>query len=129
MAARKSGGGSAIETSPVLSRAVAHYQGSEVRHIDVPEWADEHGEPTRVYWRPATLGEEGQIRANYEQHGSREGLIVDTIIARALDADGGRMFTVADKPGLLKSADGQVLSAIYLAMTTGTGVQAQEKNS
>jgi len=117
-----------LKTSPVLARAVAHYEATEVRHIDVPEWPDENGAPTVIFWRAGTLAQEDVIRARFEKTGSRAGLMVDTITARALDEDGNKMFTVADKPGLMKSADGAVVSRIYLAMETGAGVEDREKN-
>ena len=45
----------------VIDRAKSHFESLGVQHIEVPEWEDEHGRATIIYWNPITLSEKKKV--------------------------------------------------------------------
>jgi hypothetical protein len=92
--------------SKILDKATAHFRNQisgEMKHIVVPEW------DTKVYYKSATnLREEGKI-LELSQQGKPVEALVESLIIRARNEDGTKMFAPADKPVLMNEVDPKVL--------------------
>lgn len=92
--------------SKILEKATAHFRnqiGGEMRVVEVPEWE------TKVYFKTATsLKEEGKI-LELSQQGKTIEALVESLIIRARNEDGSKMFTIADKPTFLNEIDPKVI--------------------
>lgn len=114
--------------SKILEKATAHFRNQisgEMKSIDVPEWE------TKIYFKGVTsLKEEGKILELSQQGKSVEAL-VESLVIRARNEDGSRMFSMADKMILLNEVDPKVLIRIVGEMN-GVGedlsLDAVEKN-
>jgi hypothetical protein len=95
--------------SKVLDKATAHFRNQisgDMRTIEVPEWE------TKIYFKSVTnLREEGKI-LELNQQGKSVEAVVESIIIRARNEDGTKMFTVADKMVMLNEVDPKVLIRI-----------------
>jgi hypothetical protein len=95
--------------SKILEKATAHFRnqiGGEMQTIAVPEW------DCKIYFKTATsLKEEGKILELSQQGKSVEAL-VESLITRARNEDGTRMFGVADKVTFMNEVDPKVLIRI-----------------
>ncbi len=82
----------------ILDTATAHFRNQisgAMQVIDVPEWE------TKVYYKSAvSLKEEGKI-LELSQQGKTVEALVESLIVRARNEDGTKMFTFADKAALL----------------------------
>ena len=45
----------------VIDIAKSHFESLGVQSIEVPEWKDEHGNPTVLYWNPINLSEKNTL--------------------------------------------------------------------
>ena len=99
--------------SKILDKATAHFRNQisgEMKSIEVPEWE------TKVYFKTVTnLREEGKI-LELSQQGKTVEALVESLIVRARNEDGTKMFTPADKPTLLNEVDPKVLIGIVGSM-------------
>ena len=101
---------------------------SQKRHIDVEEWG-ENGTPERVFYGPLLAGELNRIQRKHPtflQSASFEGM-VDLIILKAENGQGEKMFTLEDKPVLMRE-EVSVISNVAAELMSGTSVEAAEKN-
>lgn len=101
---------------------------SKKRHIDVEEWG-ENGKPERVYYGPLLAGELNRIQRKHPtflQSASFEGM-VDLIILKAENGQGEKMFTLEDKPVLMRE-EVAVISTVAAELMSGTSVETAEKN-
>jgi len=48
-----------------IDRAKSHFESLGVQHIEVPEWKDEAGNPSIIYWNPINLSEKNKLFINY----------------------------------------------------------------
>jgi hypothetical protein len=93
----------------ILDKATAHFRNQisgEMKKIHVPEW-----EADIWYKSTTTLKEEGKILALTQANKPVEAL-VESLIMRARNADGTRMFNMADKVTLLNEVDPKILIRI-----------------
>ncbi|CAB5224065.1 hypothetical protein UFOVP389_32 [uncultured Caudovirales phage] len=92
--------------SKVLDKATAHFRNQisgAMQIIDVPEWE------TKIYYKSAvSLKEEGKI-LELSQQGKTVEALVESLIVRARNEDGTKMFNFADKAALLNEVDPKVL--------------------
>ena len=101
---------------------------SKKRHIDVEEWGED-GTPERVYYGPLLAGELNRIQRKHPtflQSASFEGM-VDLIILKAENGQGEKMFTLEDKPVLMRE-EVSVISNVAAEFMSGTSVETAEKN-
>jgi len=95
--------------SKVLEKATAHFRNQisgEMKHIDVPEWS------AKIYYKSTTnLREEGKI-LELSQQGKTVEALVESLIVRARNEDGTKMFTMPDKVTLMNEVDPKVLIRI-----------------
>lgn len=94
-----------------IDKVKAHWDSiSGVQSLDVPEWQ------MTVYFSPLTMQEAQRlVKVN-----DREGPLaagVDTLIMKCLDAQGERLFTIADKPIFMRKADRRVIERIVNAIS------------
>lgn len=94
-----------------LDALVAHYDGSGLKSVDVPEVGQ------TVYFQPPTFAE-GVAIARGVREGDNIELMVRTIVRKALDKDGNRLFddSVETKAALQKKVDARILQRIVVAM-------------
>lgn len=101
---------------------------SKKRHIEVAEWG-EPDSPEKVYFGPLLAGELNRIQRkhpNFLQNASFEGM-VDLIILKAENGQGEKMFTLEDKPVLMRE-EVSVISNVAAEFMSGTSVEVAEKN-
>ena len=103
--------------SQVLQKAAAHFReqlNNPMDSVEVPEWG------TRIWYkRVTTLKEESRIMELTTQGKTVEAL-VESIILRARNEDGSRMFNTADRVTMMNEVDPKVIVRIAGAMN---GVQ------
>ncbi len=114
--------------SKVLEKATAHFRNQisgEMKSVDVPEWE------TKIYFKTVTsLKEEGKV-LELSQAGKSVEALVESLVIRARNEDGSRMFTMADKMILLNEVDPKVLIRVVSEMngvSEEVAVDAVEKN-
>jgi hypothetical protein len=93
--------------SDVLKNATAHFRNKisgDMMSISVPEWGD-----AKIWFKQtSTLKEEGKL-IELTQKGSTVEALVETLIQKARNEDGTKMFKPADKTVFLNEVDPQVL--------------------
>ncbi len=99
----------------IIDRAKSHFESLGVQSIEVPEWQDEQGNPTIIYWQPITLAEKKKL-FNKTENLNDAGLLADVVVMKALDKDGNKLFSLEDKLALNHKVDSDVLSKIAVAM-------------
>lgn len=96
---------------------------SQKRHIEVPQWG-EPGSPEKVYFGPLLAGELNRIQRkhpNFLQSASFEAM-VDLIILKAENGQGEKLFTLEDKPVLMRE-EVAVISTVAAELMAGTSVE------
>jgi hypothetical protein len=90
----------------VLEKATGHFRariGGEMRKVHVPEWECD------IYFKEAnTLKEESKL-IELAQQGKTVEALVETLIMKARNQDGTKMFTVPDKVILMNEVDPSVV--------------------
>mgnify|MGYP003110302737 CR=1 FL=1 len=92
-----------------IDNVVAHFDAQETISFEVAEWGDENG-PMVIYCKPLTLQESKKLYAMSNNIDLE--VMLYSIITKALDADGNKLFTIADKDKLLNNADVSVLAEV-----------------
>jgi hypothetical protein len=92
--------------SKVLEKATAHFRNrisGEMKKVVVPEWECD------VYFKSASnLKEESRV-LELSQQGKAVEALVESLIIKARNADGSKMFTTMDRPVLMNEVDPTVL--------------------
>jgi|TARA_Y100000310_G_C20618160_1_gene781802 hypothetical protein len=109
-----------------LARAKTHWRErlvAPMESVAVSEW------DAVIYFKPTTLAQRNRI-FKYVNDGSLESL-VETLLIRALDGDGKKMFSNADKKPLMEQVDPDVIVRIISAMNDepDTTIEDARKNS
>jgi hypothetical protein len=115
--------------SKVLERATAHFRdkiSGKLQCIDVPEWE------TKIYFKNSiTLREQAKL-IELATQGKQVEALVESLIVKARNEDGTKMFNPMDKQVFLNEIDPNVLirvvSEINAATENADGVEV-EKNS
>lgn len=111
---------------PAIDQIRAHFNAHKVKVIEVPEWGGEDGRPLVIYGRPMTLAERQSIRNKSDRQDLEA--FVYTLILKAEDAEGKKLFTIADKHALMHKADPDVVMRVALALSTPPTEEEAEKN-
>ena len=93
-------------TSSVMEKATSHFRSKlsgELKSIHVPEW-----DSTIYFKETITLKEQSKL-IELATTGKTTEALVETLITKARNQDGTRMFTVADKIVFMNEVDPQVL--------------------
>ena len=108
-----------------IDNVVAHFDAQEIKKIEVKEWGIED-QPLEIFTKPLTLQESKKL---YKlANGGDLEVMVYAIITKSLDADGNKLFTLADKESLMTKADVEVLSNVASEILGSvTSETAQEK--
>lgn len=99
----------------VLNNARSHFKSAlaqDMMSIDVPEW------DTKVYFKAATSFAVEQKIIELHSKGALVEAMIETLIAKALNEDGTRMFVPADKPVLMREVDPEVIIRVVADMNT-----------
>ena len=99
----------------IIDRAKSHFEGLGIQSIEVPEWKDDEGKPTIIYWNPITLSEKNKLLKKSDTLNDVS-LLADVLIMKALDKDGNKVFTLEDKLVLMHKTDPDVLTKIATLM-------------
>lgn len=111
----------------VLSRAKAHF--GTRRSLTIPEWKDEDGNPTVLYWKPFTVDEQAKLKAARDAaEDDATDAMLRVIIAKAQDAEGKKVFDIGDRPELRVAVDALILDRIMDAMMSTVSLGDAEKN-
>ena len=93
----------------VIANAKGHFKTKltdKLECIDVPEWE------TKIYFKgSATLKQTEEVVALHRENKVAEAL-AQTLVSRALNEDGTKMFTIADKFDLMNSVDPEVITTV-----------------
>ena len=114
--------------SKILEKATAHFRNQisgEMKSINVPEWE------CKIFYKSAnSLKDEGKI-LELSQQGKTIEALVESLIIRARNEDGSKMFTSADKMIFMNEVDPKILIRIVGEMNSVSeelGEDLVEKN-
>ena len=111
----------------VLDRAKSHFENIGVQSIEVPEWKDEDGKPTVLFWNPINLYEKNKLFKKSDNM-TDVSILADIVVMKSLDKDGKKIFKLEDKMDLLTKVDSDVLSRIATAMIQVVSPDEVKKN-
>lgn len=98
----------------VLDRATNHFRAKisgEMKTVDVPEWE------AKIFYKPSvSLREQGKLIELANQGKTVEAL-VETLIIKARNEDGSKMFSLNDKMVLLNEVDPNVIIRVVGQMS------------
>ena len=108
--------------SEILSKITSHFESLGTRTISVPEW------DLTIHATPVTVAERQRIFSGIKGENDYE-LCVRVLLEKARDADGKKLFTLADKPTLLQRADSSVVIRVAAEILSGGADAGELKNS
>ena len=111
----------------ILDRAKSHFENIGVQSIEVPEWKDEDGKPTVLFWNPINLYEKNKLFKKSDNM-TEVSILADIVVMKSLDKDGKKIFKLEDKMDLLTKVDSDVLSRIATAMIQVVSPDEVKKN-
>ena len=111
----------------ILDRAKSHFENIGVQSIEVPEWKDEDGKPTVLFWSPINLYEKNKLFKKSDNM-TDVSILADIVVMKSLDKDGKKIFKLEDKMDLLTKVDSDVLSRIATAMIQVVSPDEVKKN-
>lgn len=94
----------------ILDRAKAHFDSQNVKKIEVPEWADDNGNPTILYSHPVSMNDRKALST--AAAGDEYEFLVRLVILKCELEDGSKAFDLSDKPMLMKKVDPNVIQRI-----------------
>ena len=71
----------------IIDRAKSHFESIGVQSIEVPEWKDEDGKASVIYWNPINLYEKNKLFKKSDNL-SDVSTLADIVVMKALDKDG-----------------------------------------
>ncbi len=99
----------------IIDRAKSHFESIGIQSIEVPEWKDEDGKASVIYWNPINLYEKNKLFKKSDNL-SDVSILADIVVMKALDKDGKKIFKLDDKMDLMTKVDSDVLSRIATSM-------------
>jgi len=111
----------------IIDNAKSHFENLGVQSIEVPEWKDEHGKPSIIYWNPINLYEKNIL---FKKSGSMSdvSILADILVMKALDKDGNKIFTPENKLTLMYKVDSDIVARIANAMVQNISPEEVKKN-
>jgi hypothetical protein len=114
----------------VIDRVKTHFENLRTTTIEVPEWKDEHNNPSVFYSEPLTL-EEKNIIFKKSNNFQELTVLVDLLIMKLLVKDDKGEFEKAFKPedkfALRKKADSNIIASIANKILVDTSYEEAEK--
>ena len=111
----------------VIDSVKTHFETLQTITIEVPEWKDEAGNPSVIYWNPITLSEKNKLFRKSDNLNDVS-ILADILVMKSLDKDGNKLFTLEDKLGLMHKVDSDVLSRIATQMVRSITPEEVKKN-
>ena len=111
----------------IIDSAKAHFESLGVQSIEVPEWKDEAGNPSIIYWNPINLSEKNKLFRKSDNLNDVS-ILADILIMKSLDKDGNKLFTLEDKIPLMHKVDSDVLSRVATEMVKAITPEEVKKN-
>ena len=105
--------------SELLESAKGHWKqnlGGDLASVDVPEWPDPSGEPTTIFFKSGINFTQQEKILKLSDEGKKAEAIVESLIQRALDVEGKRMFKSADRVILMREVDPEIIGRIVAEM-------------
>ena len=99
----------------VIENAKNHFKeiaSGTMKSVEVPEW------DTTLYFKPAVSFAQEQAVIKLHSEGKQVEALVESLVNRACDADGNRVFKTADKVILMNQADPAVILRIVNQMNS-----------
>ena len=110
----------------VLNKATSHFKeklSGEMNSIEVPEWE------TTIFFKSVSTFVQQQKVIEYHGKGNMVDALVETLISRALDVNGKRVFSNADRDVLKREVDPNVIIRVCTAINGETvSEDAEVKN-
>lgn len=112
----------------LASRIAAKRSASDRKSVEVEEWGDD-GEPVILFFSDVTALDVQKIERKHPNFMAKTTLasMVDTVILKCEDASGEAVFTLEDKPTLMREPIG-VIAKVFGAIFNAVPVEEHEKN-
>jgi hypothetical protein len=115
--------------SKILEKATAHFReriSAEMKMIHVPEW------DAKIWFKPSiTLKEQSKL-IELSTQGKTVEALVESLIVKARNEDGSKMFTMPDKVVFMNEVDPQVIIRVVGEINSANDgeqdLEAVEKN-
>lgn len=104
----------------VLDNAKAHFDSLETKTIEVEEW------DAIVYATPFTMGEKKKLWKHAKEDDIE--FMVRTLILKALNKDGSKMFDISDKVALMNHVDPNVITRVVGEISVADTVDEMSGN-
>jgi len=112
-----------------LAKRIAERQRAARKSIEVAEWGEDDTSPLVIHFGPLLALEMEKIQRkhpNFFQSATIAGM-VDLILLKAEDKDGEKLFTLEDKPTLMRE-EFTLITRIAGEMISASSVEEHEKN-
>lgn len=112
-----------------LAKRIADRQQRSRKKIEVAEWGEDDSSPMTVYFGPMLALEMDKIQKKHPNFfvSATIGGMVDLIILKAETKDGEKLFTLEDKPVLMREEFG-IVTRVAGEMISSTSTEEHEKN-
>lgn len=104
--------------SKVLEKATAHFRAkisADMQHIDVPEWE------CKIYFKPTITLKESSKLIELTQQGKQVEALVESLITKARNEDGSKMFAMPHKAVFMNEVDPAVLIRVVGEINSMSG--------
>jgi hypothetical protein len=108
--------------SKILERATAHFRekvGGVLNYIEVPEWE------CKIYFKNSISLREQSKLIELAQQGKTTEALVESLIVKARNEDGTKMFTMPDKVTMMNEVDPSVLIRIVGEINEATNQESE----
>lgn len=110
--------------SSVIDRAVKHLEEQGRASVEIPEWPDDEGKPTRIWFTSLTVRERNKCYPPNKPVTNSNA--VSVVLLKATDENGVRLFLDIDRPKLENSVDSKIISRIFTKIIAGVGKDEDE---
>jgi hypothetical protein len=115
--------------SKVLEKATAHFRekiAGDLKHVYVPEW------DCKIYFKNSISLKEQSKLIELAQQGKTTEALVESLVVKARNEDGSKMFTMPDKVTMMNEVDPSVIIRIVSEINEATAqeddLEKVEKN-
>lgn len=101
------------QKNSILNNATNHFRSAmtqELKEIEVPEW------DATIYFKTATTFATEKKILDLHSKGEMVEALVETLLAKALNKDGSKVFSPADKVVLMREVDPEVIIRVVSEM-------------
>lgn len=104
----------------VMENMMSHFSDKEISSIEVPEWGTDE-KPLVIHYKPFTLAEQKKLYSMAKDDNIE--MLAYTLILKALDEEGNKMFTMSDKRNLMNKVDPYILAKVAGHITDSESVE------